>query len=503
LPYQVDIDNEGKFDLSLNCLDLKNELSLTFRYCTRLFKQDTIEKFIGFFLKTLDTVLKKTTVRIAEIEIISPEEKERILNTFNDTRGEFPGDKCMQQLFEEQVERTPGNTALIYAGSREQNDGDAVPHVLTYRELNEKANLLALELRARGLKPDTLVGIITERSLEMMVGIFGIIKAGGAYLPIDPHYPRERISYILQDSSVALSLAQAKFKDRIEELCECLSLEDGNLYNRDSQNPQRVNNVHDLCYVIYTSGSTGKPKGAMIQHYSLVNRLNWMQNAYPIYPDDRILHKTPFTFDVSVWELFWWSMQGASLCLLAPGEEKNPEAIIEAIKKYDITTMHFVPSMLSAFLEYIEISGDTGNIVSLKQVFASGEALGLTQAQHFNRMLFNTNGTMLTNLYGPTEATIDVSYFDCSNGIPLEKIPIGKPIANTQLYIVGKTMRLQPVGIAGELCIGGIGVARGYLNKPELTAEKFVSAQNSCLTTGNKTTHYPISPTPLYKTGDL
>ncbi|MCP4154864.1 MAG: amino acid adenylation domain-containing protein, partial [bacterium] len=362
---------------------------------------------------------------------------------------------------------------------------------------------LARELRRRGLKPDTLVGIVAERSLEMLVGIFAILKAGGAYLPIDPQYPQERINYVLQDSSVTLALAQGKFKNRVKEFCECLSLENDNLYNENTKDLQKVNNASDLCYVIYTSGSTGKPKGVMIRHYSLVNRLSWMQNAYPGYPDIRILHKTPFTFDVSVWELFWWSIQGAGLCLLPPGDEKSPDAIINAIQRYNITTIHFVPSMLNAFLEYLEISGDMGELVSLKQVFASGEALGLEQARRFNRTLFDTNGTRLTNLYGPTEATIEVSYFDCSIGLPLEKIPIGKPIDNTQLYIVDRAMKLQPVGIAGELCIGGIGVARGYLNKPELTADKFVSAQNSCLTTGNEATPSHLSTTPLYKTGDL
>ncbi|MCP4155601.1 MAG: amino acid adenylation domain-containing protein, partial [bacterium] len=448
----------------------------------------------------MTTVTGNIDMELSQIAIISVEEKKQILSEFNGTNAQYPDEKTIHRLFEEQVEKTPGATAVVIPASNISQDTTVT---FTYNEFNERANSLARELRRRGLKPDTLVGIVVERSLEMLVGIFAILKAGGAYLPIDPHYPRERITYILQDSCVELSLAQEKFINRVGESGEWLTLENGNLYNASTKNLQEVNNVSDLCYAIYTSGSTGKPKGVMIQHNSLVNRLNWMQKAYPIYPEDRILHKTPFTFDVSVWELFWWAIQGAAICLLAPGDEKNPEAIIEAIRRCNVTTMHFVPSMLNAFLEYLGISGDTGDIDSLKQVFASGEALGLEQARRFNRMLFETNKTRLTNLYGPTEATIDVSYFDCSTGLPLEKIPIGKPIDNTQLYIVDGAMELQPVGIAGELCIGGIGVARGYLNKPELTADKFVPAQNSYLTAGNEATPCDLPTTPLYKTGDL
>ncbi|MCP4155327.1 MAG: amino acid adenylation domain-containing protein, partial [bacterium] len=417
----------SKFDMTLTVNNPGSNLLFDFTCNRALFKEETIERFIGYYKRLLASVSGDCDIKLSQIIIMAVEEKKQILYEFNDTNAQYPDDKTIHHLFEEQVQKTPGAAAL---------NGSALNATFTYSEFNEKSNSLARELRRRGLKPETVVGIVAERSLEMLVAIYAILKAGGAYLPIDPHYPRERISYILRDSSVTLSLAQEKFKDRTGDFCESLALEDGNLYNGNTENLQKVNNVYDLCYVIYTSGSTGKPKGVMIRHDSLVNRLNWMQNVYPIRPDDRILHKTPFTFDVSVWELFWWSIQGACICLLAPGDEKSPQAIIEAIKKYDITTMHFVPSMLNVFLQYIEILGDTGDIVSLKQVFASGEALGLEQAQRFNRMLFKTNETRLTNLYGPTEATIDVSYFNCSIGLPLEKIPIGKPIANTQLYIV-------------------------------------------------------------------
>ncbi|MCP5105901.1 MAG: non-ribosomal peptide synthetase [bacterium] len=226
----------------------------------------------------------------------------------------------------------------------------------------------------------------------------------------------------------------------------------------------------------------------MIDHHSLVNRLNWMQKRYPLDEGDTILHKTPFTFDVSVWEIFWWSMTGALVCLPAPGVERDPRRIVEAVHRHGVTVMHFVPSMLRVFLEYVEESGSQGRLSSLKQVIASGEALTVPMVKQFNRLLRKENLTALANLYGPTEATIDVSFFDCPGGEDIERIPIGKPIDNTQLYILDKYLNVQPVGVAGELFISGTGVARGYLNRPELTGEKFNKSYKSYRT---------------YKTGDL
>ncbi|MCP4153128.1 MAG: amino acid adenylation domain-containing protein, partial [bacterium] len=235
-------------------------------------------------------------------------------------------------------------------------------------------------------------------------------------------------------------------------------------------------------YIIYTSGSTGNPKGVMIEHTSVVNRLNWMQNSYPIGAADAILQKTTIVFDVSVWELFWWSLAGARLVLLAHGDEKIPGEILRAIQKHKVTTMHFVPSMLSVFLGYIDArqtrNRENPALPSLNRVFASGEALQVQQAELFNKLIHRGSGTKLINLYGPTEATVDVSYYNCPPTGKIKTIPIGKPIDNTQLYIMDKNHRQQPVGVSGELYIAGEGLGRGYLNQPELTGEKFVKKRD-------------------------
>ncbi|MCP5052897.1 MAG: AMP-binding protein, partial [bacterium] len=227
--------------------------------------------------------------------------------------------------------------------------------------------------------------------------------------------------------------------------------------------------VTSLAYVIYTSGTTGKPKGTMIRHYSLINRPNWMQKKYPIAGNDTLLQKTPFTFDVSVWEIFWWSMTGARLCLMVPGGEKDPEAIIDTITRHRVTTLHFVPSMLSVFLDYLQENKNKyeKQLSSLKQVIASGEALTGGQVNRFKEQLYYTGAVGLANLYGPTEATVDVSYFDCSFTNDFATIPIGKPIDNICLYVMDNAFHLQPVGVTGQLVISGVGLGRGYLNRPE------------------------------------
>ncbi|MGE5340608.1 MAG: amino acid adenylation domain-containing protein [Candidatus Omnitrophota bacterium] len=470
----------SKFDLTLTGVEENDQLVFTFEYSTQLFREETIERFIAYFKNVITDAIENKNRRISDFEIITEEEKRRIIFEFNDTAVDYPKDKTLHALFDEQVKRTPDHLALIgpaFVGA----DPRVCPQ-LSYKELSIQSERMADELIQKGVQPDTIVGIKIERSIEMIIGIFGILKSGGAYLPIDSGYPKDRIDYILKDSSARLVIDET-FVGADPCVCPCTSF----LSATGNRQP-----ATSLAYIIYTSGSTGKPKGVAVDHHSVMNRLNWMQRAYPIDEKDRILHKTPIVFDVSVWELFWWSFQGASLCLLEPGGEKDPEIITRAICRESVTTLHFVPSMLTAFLNFIEYS-EAGNSVSeltsIRYLFSSGEALSVHHVEQFNRLLRAGNRTRLINLYGPTEATVDVSFFNCDNfdsneNRSLASVPIGKPIDNIRLYILDQGGNLQPVGVTGELGIAGVGLARGYLNRPELTAEKFIGCR-------------------LYKTGDL
>jgi amino acid adenylation domain-containing protein/thioester reductase-like protein len=465
--------------ININDRDNDGRLIIDYDYLTDLFYATEIEFIHQHIINLLWHALDNPEKSISRLEMLSEQEKHKILHDFNDTKADFPHNKTLQQLFEEQAEKTPDSTAVIF------ND-----EYLTYRELNERANSLAATLRLKGLGPDRIAGIMAYRSLEMVVGIFGIIKAGGAYMPIDPQYPEDRIKYMLEDSKAELLLTQEPLMGALPFDGCIINLNDQNSYSYCAGNVENLNRPEDLAYIIYTSGSTSMPKGVMIEHRSVINRLNWMQKKYPIGKGSCILQKTPFTFDVSVWELFWWSFAGASVCMLEPGGERDPESIIGAVEKYGITTLHFVPSMLNMFLQYLEEQANISRLSSLRQVFSSGEALSIQLVRKFNNLVNAANGAELYNLYGPTEATVDVSYFDCSPEVGLNLVPIGRPIDNIKLYILDKNMVLLPVGIPGELFIGGVGVARGYLNKPELTRERFIEN--------------PFIPGErIYKTGDL
>jgi amino acid adenylation domain-containing protein/non-ribosomal peptide synthase protein (TIGR01720 family) len=467
-----------EFDTVFSFLLTETAIEVTVDYNAKLYTEEIIEQVIEYLFNYFREVTQNPHIILSEIEILSKAEKNNILINFNNTETVYPKDRTIRQVFEEQVEKNPEHIAVIFEDQR-----------LTYGELNNRANSLARVLRNKGVQADSIVGIMVERSLEMIIGIMGILKAGGAYLPISPDYPEDRINYMLEDSGTRILLTQNRFLNKLTFNGQFIDVDDKSLYWGDGSNLLLENNSCDLAYVIYTSGSTGKPKGVMIENYSVINRINWMQNKYQLKAEDVILQKTPFTFDVSVWEIVWWFFVGARVCMLRPGGEKEPEEIVRSVEKNKITTMHFVPSMLTVFLRYIESCSNSSNLASLKHVFASGEALNPEHANKFNKLLAGQT-VKLINLYGPTEATVDVSYFDCSTGQVLKSVPIGKPIDNIKLYIVNKNNKLQPVGVAGELCIAGDGLARGYLNKPELTAEKFVEN--------------PFTPgTRMYRTGDV
>jgi bacitracin synthase 3 len=492
----------AQFDLTLNAMERNRGLIFSIQYCTKLFKKETIERFITYFKKIVSIIVKEPGIRLNEIVVLSKEEKNQILYVFNDTEAVYPKDKTIHRLFEDQVKQLPDFIAAI-GPSLEY----AYPLQLSYRELDKRADQWTYCLHHGGVQPEYIVGIMADRSVEMIIGIMGILKSGAAYLPIDHGYPKERIKYMLADSEAKILVTTGTLAEEVKKLRSWEGKDDLEICYLDSyiSFPRLTSDCpshpSNLAYVIYTSGTTGKPKGVMIEHRSLVNRINWMQKKYPINTNDTILQKTTFTFDVSLWEIFWWSTAGAKVCLLIPRGEKDPGIITQTVERNNVTTIHFVPSMLNVFLDYLKASGDEKKLSSLKQVITSGEALLFTHVERFNELLNKENSTILANLYGPTEATIDVSYFDCWEGREKETIPIGKPIHNIHLYIMDKSLHIQPVGISGELCISGIGLARGYLNRPELTAEKFfLRRPGTFLKKGSRTSK---NFSPIYQTGDL
>jgi len=489
----------SKFDITWNVAQTKKGLNFIIEYSTALFREETLLRFRDHFLAIISEVVDNPRVTLEElrkrVNEVTDEEKNRILYEFNNTDADYPTDKTIHQLLIEQTEKTPNKTALISLETHDPDDpGSTAPEgkdtglkTLTYKELDSASNRLADFLRNKGVKPRTIAAIMIDRSFEMMIALFGILKAGAAYLPIEAGYPPERIHLLLKDSCSPWILTH-RYPLEIDTAhlnCEVIdigvifdnntALNTGNEIEKETLQPGDSSTPHDPAYVIYTSGSTGKPKGVMVEHHSVLNRLNWGQKTYPIGENDVVLQKTSIIFDVSVWELFWWPFNCASLCLLKPGEEKNPEAIIETVEAAKVTVIHFVPSMLNMFLEYLENSkpGDIERLKTLRWSFSSGEALTMQHVDRFNKILHETNNTDLLNLYGPTETTVEVSYFTDYKAGKWVNIPIGKPIDNIRMYIVGPEMQLLPIGMPGELCISGVGLARGYLNNPELSAEKF------------------------------
>nr|WP_250636801.1 non-ribosomal peptide synthase/polyketide synthase [Paenibacillus sp. IHB B 3084] len=484
----VEVVEQTNYDLDL--IVMPDEVfSIMFRYNANVYDRATVERMQGHVLHVIQQIVNNPHIRVNELELVTPEEQAQIIQVWGDTAAAYPQNKTLSALFEEQVEQTPDQVAVLFESE-----------TLTYHELNERANRLARTLRAEGVGPDQPVGILVQRSLEMIVGIYAILKAGGAYVPIDPDYPADRIRFMLEDSEAKLVLTQSRLVEQATLSFDgkVLVLDSGEIYHEDGSDLEPLAGPRNVAYVIYTSGSTGKPKGVMVEHHSVINRILWMHDRYGLRAGDTILQKTAFTFDVSVWELFWWSMVGSKVSLLSVGGEKNPEDIVEAIAHGGVSTMHFVPAMLHAFLEYVEqqpLEVVQAKLGTLRHVFASGEALPPQHVARFQRLLSGIVGAKLINLYGPTEATVDVSYFDCGPNEEYSVIPIGKPIQNIRLYIVKEgTVQLQPIGVAGELCISGVGVARGYLNRPELTAEKFVSDPFAGGEAGYER---------MYRTGDL
>jgi amino acid adenylation domain-containing protein len=451
-------------------------LNFTFNYNADLLETTYVNSILDQFVYVLSQIIEGTVEKLNDVSILTPVEAS-ILKEFNNTATSYPADENLISLFEEQVKRTPDAVAVKF-----ERD------LLTYQELNARSNQLARYLQLHGVTKETLVPVCLERSFEMLIGMLGILKAGGAYIPVDPEYPGERIAYMLDDSGAKVVLSSAVSISKLQENnLQIIELDkDWELIaKQDNSNLNTVTTANQLAYVIYTSGSTGKPKGAMNEHGGVVNRLNWTQNYFGLTAADTVLQKNTFSFDVSVWELLWPILTGAKLVFAKPGAQGDSLYLKSIIEDQNVTLLHFVPSMLSVFLLDIE----KGDCQELKHVLCSGEALTTAQVKLFRNKLPHV---ALHNLYGPTEAAIDVTYWsDLDKDPNIEMVPIGRPVSNTRIHIRSASGKLSPIGVPGEICIGGVQVARGYLNQPDLTKEKFITD--------------PYSEEPnarLYKTGD-
>lgn len=434
-----------------------------------------------WFTSILDRFIRFPDQPVRKEELFTSGEKEIILQRFNNTGVEYSGEQSIHELFARQYRLTPEASALIL-GESENNP----LKIFSYQDIEEKCSRLAWQLKQRGIGDETIVAVLIPPSLEMVVGILAVLKAGGVYLPLVEEFPVQRVRHILNDSKAALILTHSALVSHIPGGYQTLDLSESLLYAGENlKEGDSTGYLHRLAYVMYTSGSTGKPKGVMVEHHSVVNLLNALQQAYPFGEKDCYLLKTSFVFDVSVTELFGWFMGGGRLAILEKGGEKDPGKIIAAIQQFGVTHINFVPSMFNVFLDQIN-PDHLAAFSSLKYFFLAGEALSPQLVKKFKQL--NTS-IRLENLYGPTEGTVYASHYSLSawNG---ETVPIGRPVNNCHLYILDKYGHIQPPGVIGELCIGGAGVARGYANQPEMTGKQMIA-------------HSFIEGERLYKTGDL
>ncbi|WP_347907812.1 amino acid adenylation domain-containing protein [Pseudomonas grandcourensis] len=447
-----------QFDLTLDTWEKGGKLHAALTYASDLFEADTIARMARHWTRLLQAIVDDSTQKIGELPMLTADEQQVLVQDWNRTAEAYLVEQCMHQLIQAQARRTPDAQALVF-GERQ----------LSYAQLDARSNQLAHCLREQGVGPDVLVGICVERSLEMVIGLLAIHKAGGAYVPLDPEYPAERLAYMIEDSAIGLLLSQSTLIGALPtEGVKVIALDQEQdwLDGYSDSCPQVDVHPLSLAYVIYTSGSTGKPKGAGNSHAALVNRLCWMQQAYGLDGSDSVLQKTPFSFDVSVWEFFWPLITGARLVVAPPGAHREPAQLIRLIGDHGISTLHFVPSMLQAFIHEPGVEACTG----LKRIVCSGEALPLdAQLQVFKKL----PGAGLYNLYGPTEAAIDVTHWTCIDE-GADSVPIGRPIANLRTHVLDAQLLPVPAGVAGELYLGGAGLARSYHRRPALTAERFV-----------------------------
>jgi len=468
----------SKCDITLYIHEGIRGLRLSFEYCTRLFKKETIERFARHFSNIAGQIAANPYRKIKEIDLLSQEENEQLLETFNNTKADYPYDKLFHELFEEQVEKTPDRIALVYGNEQ-----------MTYSQVNKKANQLARQLREKGVKNESIVGIMADRSIEMVVSLLAVLKAGGAYLPIDPEYPQDRIEYMLYDSEVSILLTQAKFTEKLQFKGETIDIENPSIYMGNSNNLEIINKPEDLVYVIYTSGTTGKPKGVMVEHRNLVNIADGWRKAYKLSENEiNLLQMASMSFDVFAGDLSRVLLNGGKM-IICPGDVRlDPPSLYKLMKEHRISMFESTPALVIPLMEYIYESNL--KVGWLKLLILGSDSFLVAD---FRRLLKRFSANMrILNSYGVTEATIDSSYYEASAS-DMEgegNVPIGKPMQNTRFYILDENLKPKAIGQYGELYIGGAGVARGYLNKPELTKERFIP--DPFMKEGR-----------MYKTGDL
>ena len=472
------MDNQYFLHYNLNIIH--DELEL--KYDSSYFQEETADLFCERLMSLLEEMTKKIDKKVGDVNWFVEKEYKKILEEFvKGSEDDWRLDITICDHFLEKVKENPLKIAVEQGERR-----------LSYEELDYKSDIVAESILNMYGEGNYFVGIMLERSVEMIIGIIGILKAGCAYVPISPKYPVERVNFMIQDANLKMLLTVSEYVDFVQNIDTVIDLNAPQLYDREIVRHINKAKPEDIMYIIYTSGSTGNPKGVLISHKAFMNRIYWMNKEYPITGNDVVMQKTSFTFDVSVWELFWWTITGAKLVLLEKDCEYNPSAIVNTIERSNVTVMHFVPSMLHVFLNQLD-NRMISSLSSLKYVFSSGEELSAANVENFLN-LFKNKATRLINLYGPTEATIDVTYYDCAEADLYSRIPIGRPISNHKIYILDEQYKICPIGMQGELCIAGAGLAESYLNRKELTNEAFIYIQPD----KNHDTKERI-----YKTGDI
>jgi len=458
----------AQLDITLIGIEKKDGIDIEINYCTSLFKEETISRLGEHFINILKYLVEHPKAKLYEIDMLSDVEKSQLLYEFNNTVVQYPKDKTVHELIEEQAKMIPESVALVFGDKQ-----------LTYKELNGMANCVARRLREKGVERDSIVPIIVNRSFEMLIGILGILKSGGAYLPIDPEYPEDRINYMLEDSGTRILLTMSDLRNKTSFRGETIFLDKIDVSESLEGDLKVINNPQDLAYVIYTSGSTGKPKGVMLEHRSVVNFITGMTEKICFSPTSTILALTTISFDIFVLETLLPLTQGSKIVIVDETQQTDPNRLSKLITESNIDMLQATPSRMQMLLS---LERNHACLRNLKYIMIGGEAFPPALLE----TLKSVTNARIFNMYGPTETTVWSAVQDLTNR---EEINIGKPIANTSIYIVDKFNNLQPIGVAGELCIAGHGMARGYLGKPELTEEKF--------------TRNPYSAVEkMYKTGD-